>query len=29
MNWRKQFKSIIQKSGFNSLVERIEKKVKK
>ena len=29
MNWRKQFKSIIAKSGFNSLVERIEKKVKK
>ena len=29
MNWRKQFKSIIQKSGFKSLVERIEKKVKK
>ena len=29
MNWRKQFKGIIEKSGFNSLVERIEKKVKK
>jgi len=28
-NWRKQFKGIIDKSGFNSLVERIEKKVKK
>ena len=29
MNWRKQFKGIIDKSGFNSLVERIEKKTKK
>jgi ABC-type transporter MlaC component len=29
MNWRKQFKGIIDKSGFKSLVERIEKKVKK
>lgn len=29
MNWRKQFKGIIDKSGFRSLVERIEKKVKK
>lgn len=26
MNWRKQFKGIIEKSGFKSLVERIEKK---
>ena len=28
MNWRKQFKGIIDKSGFKSLVERIEKKTK-
>lgn len=29
LNWRKQFNNIIKKNGFDSLIERIEKKVAK